>query len=466
MTLLTEKQIKWLEDFWINKLERSEKDFYLYSKWYIDIDFFWDFFLWHLKGKKTPDFHNEIQTSLSDKVNTCIIVARGHWKTTTILINLIHSLVYKIYGSQLYIASAWLWSETLWKIKFELETNIILKDIFGDLVPKLDTKAQEITWTKKWREKMLELTNGESIETLTKWNPVRWKRPKRIVVDDLDENKDVMNKLMVEKTRIWFFTSLYNTLLPWGKIIILGTVVWNMCMVKYIKDTKDWNVIEYQAINDWKALWEDMWNLEELEKRKKEIWSTLFNQEFMNIPLQFENSIIKQEYIKYYDHKDWQQYDYINIWVDPAISEKENSDRFAIVVTWEIWKKKYVIDCIELKWKDKDVFKATKTVKSYYDKYSANLVTVETVAFQKVLSKLFKVERMAVKEVNPSRDKVTRLLEFQWEFEQGNIYFNREKTYDLIDQLLMFPDVQYDDLVDWMVYSFRENKKPFIIETF
>jgi len=57
-------------------------------------------------------------------------------------------------------------------------------------------------------------------------------------------------------------------------------------------------------------------------------------------------------------------------------------------------------------------------------------------------------------------------MEWQGEFEQGNIYFNREKTFDLVDQLLQFPDVQHDDLVDAMVYSFRKTKKSFIIDTF
>jgi len=93
-------------------------------------------------------------------------------------------------------------------------------------------------------------------------------------------------------------------------------------------------------------------------------------------------------------------------------------------------------------------------------------VTIETIAFQQVMSKLLKAENMAVTDVTPNRDKITRLMEWQGEFEQGNIYFNREKTFDLVDQLLQFPDVQHDDLVDAMVYSFRKTKKSFIIDTF
>lgn len=380
-----------------------------------------------------------------------------------LLIDIIHSLVYEIYGSQLYIAPAGLGSESIGKIKHELETNLLIKQIFGNLVPRKDVKTEDLTGTKKWKEKMLELTNGESIETLSKGNPVRGKRPKRIIVDDLDENKDVMTRSVVEKTRIWFFTSLYNTLLPGGKITILGTIVGNMCMVKYIKEHKKWRVIEYQAINNGKALWEDMWSLEELAKRKREIGSTLFNQEFMNIPIQAENTIVKEEHIQYFDHDSSYQFDYINIGVDPAISEKTTSDPFAIVVTGEILHKKYILEAIALKGKEKDPFRATKTVKRIYDKWTANKVTVEVVAFQQVMSKLFKAEHIATEEINPTRDKVSRLMEWQGDFEQGNIYFNRETTHELVDQLLAFPDVEHDDLVDGMVYSFRKKKKGFYL---
>ena len=124
----------------------------------------------------------------------------------------------------------------------------------------------------------MQLTNWCEIETLSKGQVVRWKRPDRIIVDDLEENKDVLNKTQVEKTRTWFFSSLYNTLMPKWKIIIVWTIVWNMCLIKYIKDTKNWHCLEFKAIEKWKALWDEMWSLEDLEKRKSEIWTILFNQ--------------------------------------------------------------------------------------------------------------------------------------------------------------------------------------------
>jgi|GEM_PF-6991612 predicted phage terminase large subunit-like protein len=47
---------------------------------------------------------------------------------------------------------------------------------------------------------------------------------------------------------------------------------------------------------------------------------------------------------------------------------------------------------------------------------------------------------MAVDEIKTSRDKVTRLLEYQSMFEDGLIYFNPDLTSDLVEELLVFPN--------------------------
>ena len=57
---------------------------------------------------------------------------------------------------------------------------------------------------------------------------------------------------------------------------------------------------------------------------------------------------------------------------------------------------------------------------------------------------------------NAEKDKVTRLREFQWEFEKWLIKFNSDdsKISSWIEQLKKFPNVDHDDMVDSMVYSF------------
>ena len=73
--------------------------------------------------------------------------------------------------------------------------------------------------------------------------------------------------------------------------------------------------------------------------------------------------------------------------------------------------------------KDKDIWRATSVVKSLYQKRNANLVVVETVAYQAVLKTVFQNMWLAVEEIKTSKDKRTRLMEKQILFENHRVYF-------------------------------------------
>lgn len=70
--------------------------------------------------------------------------------------------------------------------------------------------------------------------------------------------------------------------------------------------------------------------------------------------------------------------------------------------------------------------RAVQFIKGLYTMWKAKVVNVETVAFQKVFADLLKGQGVAVKEFNPTRDKVTRLMEKQADIEQGNVSFDPE----------------------------------------
>ena len=156
-------------------------------------------------------------------------------------------------------------------------------------------------------------------------------------------------------------------------------------------------------------------------------------------------------------------FDRIQIWVDPAISEKEWTDRFAITVCWFDWKKRYILESIWLEWNEKNIKRAWYVVKSLYDKYRADRVIVETVAYQAVLKTIFSDMWMAVSETKTSRDKVTRLLEKQSLFEDWLVYFYPDKTRELVDELLQMPNWDHDDYVDSLLFSLMDTKQKFFI---
>lgn len=464
--LLTKKQIDFIEKKKL-KLNNLESKQYIYSKSYYDKEFFSDFFLLEWKQKdgrqiKTPEFHITIWDNLDKPEDFLWILPRWHWKTTSILIDILHSLLFQKYWSQLYISSTGLWEESLWKIRQELETNILIREIFWDLIPQSDKKTREAFWEKKWRQKHLELLNGESIETLTKWQSIRWKRPKRIIVDDFDENKDVLSKTQVKKARVWFLTSLYNTLLPWWKIVVIWTIVWEMCLVKYLRDKKNWKTLEFQAINNWKALWKEMWSLESLEERKlwklvienwKEvrrwwIWTAMFNQEFMNIPITRGERTIKDYWIIPHILTEW--FDRILMSIDPATWTKEKNDFTGVVVCGIIWTRIYELYSVGLKLSPN---KLEEAIINIFEKFKPDVVIKEANKEAKLAEDLA-LKGLPIRDLWTSKDKLTRLQSVAWLVETGYCYFrhNTNENEKLIEQLCNFPEVEHDDIMDaWML---------------
>lgn len=110
----------------------------------------------------------------------------------------------------------------------------------------------------------------------------------------------------------------------------------------------------------------------------------------------------------------------------------------------------------------KDLPKSVPIVKSLYIKHRASMVAVETQTERFVL-KAIQEQKMYAIGISPRQrgDKITRLAEYQAQFEQGKIVFNPNGMgiNDLVKNLLKFPNVAHDDDVDSMVYSFERHRK-------
>lgn len=361
-------------------------------------------------------------------------------------------MLYKKSINILYIANQGLWEESLAKIREELLNNKYIREVFWPIIPNSSKDFKN----KKWRQNEIELMNGTRLQTISKGMQVRWKRPDKIIFDDPQENSEVYNIEIVEKFNSWFFTSLYNTLLPWSSICVLWTIVWNLCLVKKIKDS-GWNTIEYKAINKGKSLWWEMWSLEELEIRKKEIWSVNFNQEFMNIPVSKENTLLKDEQILYFETSP-ESFDMIVMGVDPAISEKASSDFTGITIIWLLKDKKYVLYS---KWIKLSPTKLIWKIKDLNKNYSVDVIIWESNIESYLAESLIKND-LPIKKVRANKSKFDRFLKVIPDIENENVLFLREFQNDLIYQMLNFPDLRHDDILDSFVHAldfliFKEN---------
>lgn len=68
---------------------------------------------------------------------------------------------------------------------------------------------------------------------------------------------------------------------------------------------------------------------------------------------------------------------------------------------------------------------------------------------------------MAVKELKTIKDKITRLTEYQLDFERGNVLFvsGAKNISVLEEQLLNFPNSRYDDLVDALMFAILNTRE-------
>lgn len=202
-----------------------------------------------------------------------------------------------------------------------------------------------------------------------------------------------------------------------------------------------------------------------LETERRRLGAISFGQNYLLEPYLQGQHIITRDMIQWDSNCKGYKYDKIQIGVDPAVSEKTGADRFAISVAGFLGDRRYILECLGLEGEDKNIKRATLTVKNLYDKRQASRVVVETVAYQAVLKTIFKDMGLAVQEQKTTKDKTTRLMEKQILFEDHKIYF-APGTEPLVDELLAYPNAEHDDRIDAMLFSITEPNKSFFISSF
>lgn len=445
--LLTPKQIKYLKDSKVAEFLSWDNLYdYLYSVWYYDIDDFMDIFLSHRKEdpatwKRVDSWrvHKEIDVAYESGENLNLILPRGFAKTTRVLANVLHDLLYWEREDIWYLAWGDLWLVSIWRIRVELETNPILLSVFGRLSPE-DQNSAKVKKLKKRKQQWLQLVNWNSVETLSPWQRIRWRRKKKWIIDDPDEDKDSRNQR--KRFRSFVFTTIYNTMMPWGFIVTIWTIVWSDCFVLHLKNEKKWETIMYKAIENGESIRPQMRPLEALKKRKEAIWTNEFNQEFMHVPLSSEDALIRMTWIK--RRKELPKFERTVLSIDPAKKEKESSDYTWIVFGGIARGKYYVIRTKQVKLSP---MKLERYIIALIKKLSPDFLlkedNIELQMTERIASKWYSIVG-----IHASNDKWSRLYDVSPEVERWDVLFPEEWAEELLYQICNYPNVKNDDLMD------------------
>lgn len=439
------------------RYELLEQDLFLFGLYYFTESF----------TAPSAFFHKEWCKAFQGNEHLLIIAFRESAKTLWVMIKWIHNICYSKKRFMMYYCfdaskSAW----RLYDIAIHLQTNKKIQEDFWILFPGSVKNAEQESQKKSLGNFIT--TNWIQCKAMSIGQSPRWEmffhrtwtyRPDFVVLDDIDIDRSVSNVNIIEKNYRWIKWELLWGL-SWNcQIVFLGNIIKNDWIVLRFeidyRNSKNWKIFRKALIEDWICTWPERYSDEDIADKRAMLGEISFNQNMLLLPYSWGDSIIKRSDILYRTYTEW---DKIVIWVDPAISEKEMSDDFAIVVTAFIGKHKNVKACYALKWAEKNPLRAVQFIKSLYTLWKAKVVNVETVAFQKVLADLLKQEWIAVKSFTPTRDKVTRLMEKQADIEQWNVSFEPEGEWIkvLIDELISFPNVIHDDRVDAFIYSLED----------
>lgn len=431
----------------------------------------------YITKRSIQELHKSIISNISSNKSTLDLAPRGFGKSTVGDVDYCITRILRDPNIRIMIGSK---TQTqaeafLKEVRTHFEQNTELLRIFGDWKTSKDNVWNDREFTVNKRtviKKEATLTAlGASGAVISKHFDV-------IIGDDLVGLENARTERQRANLKEWFYSSLFPTLEPDGEIHILGTRYNPLDLYEDLIKSSDYVVNIQRAIQVIngvkKSLWEDKFSLERLEAILKQSGKIIFNMQYQNDTELAKGKIFKAQYFRYYEEYkvdyDFQTVkvrvksaDGVDKWIpvrvyfgcDLAISEKETdkNDYFVcMVIGVDAEKNVYVLEYI----KERLSFNAQLNAIIQYgrNKYPmVERVGVEANAYQKALpQELRRLSLLPIINVNTSKDKVTRAMRRSANFENGKIFF-REGMDDLEECLLMFPEVEHDDLFDGLDFA-------------
>ncbi len=420
----------------------------------------------HVLGYEARPFHLDMLRFQSGAEDTCLQLApRGFGKSTILTITRSVFEILKDPNVRILIASnTQLQAEVfLREIKFHLAHNPKVLEYFGSFASEDKWDIREIIVAPRTSP-----AKESTITCVGVGGPVASRHYDVIIADDLVDEENSRTDTQREKVKTWWYKTLLPCCEPDGKIYVLGTRYHYMDLYGHLikNEYKDKHQVIPAIDPDGSTPWPEKFSLEWLEKKRQQMGSIIFNSQYQNDTSLMKGHIFKEEWFRYYDKEpEWDSMSFF-VGCDPAATKREAvlSSRSANTDWWTIVVGAREIDDDRDPKSDiylKEVWRGRCTKEEYLtklrevnDHYQPVSVVIETVAAQEYLAQ--DAERfMPVRRVNRTTDKVARAYWLQAFFENGQILFPEKAMASdyvewqaLIDELLLFPQAEHDDLFD------------------
>lgn len=431
----------------------------------------------YITCRSLQPLHASIIHNVSDNQASMDLAPRGHGKSTIGDVDFCITKVLRNPDIRIMIGSKTQTqaSAFLKEIRTHFEQNVNLIRIFGDWKKSRDNVWNDKEFTVNRRTV---IKKEATVSALGASGAVVSKHFDIIIGDDLVGFENARTEAQRKVLKEWFYSSLYPTLEPDGEIHILGTRYSPMDLYEDLIKSKNYKVNVQQAITikdgQEVSLWESKFSLKKLRSIREEAGLIIFNMQYQNNTELAKGKIFKYKYFKHFEEY---EVDYalnrvrvkvldaqgVPFWIpvriymgaDLAISEDEtsNNDYFVLtVIGVDKNKNVYVLDYL----KERLSFNAQLNAILDYGRNKFPMVErigVETVQYQKSLAQeIRRLSLLPVINIQTSKDKVTRAMRRSALFENGKVFF-RIGMDDLEECLLLFPEVDHDDLFDGLDFA-------------
>lgn len=431
----------------------------------------------YITCRSLQPLHASIIHNVSDNQASMDLAPRGHGKSTIGDVDFCITKVLRNPDIRIMIGSKTQTqaSAFLKEIRTHFEQNVNLIRIFGDWKKSRDNVWNDKEFTVNRRTV---IKKEATVSALGASGAVVSKHFDIIIGDDLVGFENARTEAQRKVLKEWFYSSLYPTLEPDGEIHILGTRYSPMDLYEDLIKSKNYKINVQQAITvkdgQEYSLWESKFSLEKLRSIREEAGLIIFNMQYQNNTELAKGKIFKYKYFKHFEEYEV-DYDLNRVrvkvldsqgvpyWIpvriymgaDLAISEDEtsNNDYFVLtVIGVDKNKNVYVLDYL----KERLTFNVQLNAILDYGKNKFPMVErigVETVQYQKSLAQeIRRLSLLPVVNIQTSKDKVTRAMRRSALFENGKVWF-RIGMDDLEECLLLFPEVDHDDLFDGLDFA-------------
>lgn len=417
----------------------------------------------------TADMHRDLFSITEDEsLPLAVIVAfRGSAKSTILTMSYpIWAVVGRQQKKFVLIASQTQYQARvhLTNIKRELESNELLANDMGPFIEQREEWGSTSLYIPKYNARITAISTEQSVRGIRHGAH----RPDLIIADDVEDMASVKTREGRNKTFDWYTSEIIPAGDTYTKRIAVGNLLHEDSLLMRLKERienheidgiyREWPIVR-SGVSLWPGKYPDKVAINNLRRNvgNKIAWE----REYMLRIIPDEDQVIDARWMQYYDElpEKTEANEYINSFlsVDLAISQSATADYTAIIIIhvfgYKPEDRRYYID---KKFINKKIthLATLDTIAALYEALNADskqepIVLVEQVQYQAAVIEQLNDRDIKSKGIKIYNDKRARLQLASSLFEQGMVYFPKDRNVaPIIQQLVGFGVEKHDDLAD------------------